>query len=461
MTAPRRIAPEPARRGWCPSLARPMPTGDGLLARVHPPLGVLTPVQARAVAQAARRFGNGHIDVTARANLQIRGVAEETRMALAALLESEGLGDVRGDGGPQRLTLTAPLAGPDVLALARTIEAAALSIPGLPAKTLVTIAASASLPGRATPTRQNLSPGPGSPSADAPGVREGAAVEDDAATGSSWTEADIRLVIGASHSIALALADPEAPDWFAGIDADRAPAIVDAALRALAASGRRRMRDLPAVERADLAVRLGFHAGPAPSPAPMRSRGLATLDDGRTSLLLDAPFGRCTADALHRLADRAEAMGSDIHLSPTRGFALVTGDAPAARSARDALAAFFLTEADDPRGAVAACPGAPACACGSTPTLADAGRLAEAFRPFAARGLAAHVSGCAKGCAHPGAADLTLVARDGTYDVVLAGRPDALPAARLTFEEALERVRRADPALPPRLALDHAFRNTA
>ena len=69
MSAPRRVSPEPARRGWCPSLARPMPTGDGLLARVHPPLGILTPAQARAVAEGARRFGNGHIDVTARANL--------------------------------------------------------------------------------------------------------------------------------------------------------------------------------------------------------------------------------------------------------------------------------------------------------------------------------------------------------------------------------------------------------
>ena len=75
MNAPRRVAPEaPSRRGWCPSLARPMPTGDGLLARVHPPLGRLTPAQARAVAPGARRFGNGHVDVTARANLQIRGV---------------------------------------------------------------------------------------------------------------------------------------------------------------------------------------------------------------------------------------------------------------------------------------------------------------------------------------------------------------------------------------------------
>jgi precorrin-3B synthase len=146
VSAPRRVSPEaPARRGWCPSLARPMPTGDGLLARVHPPLGRLTPDQARAVAAGARRFGNGHIDVTARANLQIRGVIDTTRCGLAEALTAVGLGDVRGDGGPQRLTLTPPLAGlepaglVDVPALAEAIETIGLAVPGLPAKALVAI----------------------------------------------------------------------------------------------------------------------------------------------------------------------------------------------------------------------------------------------------------------------------------------------------------------------------------
>ncbi len=109
----RRTLPEGARRGWCPSLARPMPTGDGLLARVHPPLGRLTPDQMRAVAEGARAHGNGHIDVTARGNLQIRGVSEASAPRLACALAEAGLADTRDDGGPQRLTLTAPLAGLD------------------------------------------------------------------------------------------------------------------------------------------------------------------------------------------------------------------------------------------------------------------------------------------------------------------------------------------------------------
>ncbi len=117
-----------------------MPTGDGLLARVHPPLGILTLAQARAVAEGAARFGNGHLDLTARANLQVRGVTDATRTALAGLLEEAGLGDGRADGGPQRVTLTSPTAGLgpeaviDVPALADAIETAARDIPGLPAQ---------------------------------------------------------------------------------------------------------------------------------------------------------------------------------------------------------------------------------------------------------------------------------------------------------------------------------------
>ena len=146
MSAPRHALPTVhVRRGWCPSLMRPMPTGDGLLARVHPPLGILTPAQARAVAEGARRFGNGHIDLTGRANLQVRGVREATHVPLAQMLEAAGLGDVRADGGPQRLTLTGPLSGHDpaetidVLRLARAIEAAGRGLSDLPAKTLVSV----------------------------------------------------------------------------------------------------------------------------------------------------------------------------------------------------------------------------------------------------------------------------------------------------------------------------------
>lgn len=435
MSLARRVLPQaPSRRGWCPSLARPMPTGDGLLARVHPPLGVLTPAQARAVAEGARRYGNGHIDVTARANLQIRGVTEATREALVILLAAAGLDDTRTDGGPQRLTLTPPLAGPEVVALAERIETVGLGILGLPAKTLVTIEDIGSVSDAGRPAGLSETDADirllRSPSASAPCVRERAAG------------------VGGTCSIALALAGPDGPEWLACTTTEEAVVVVATALQALAASGARRMRDLPPDARAALMGALGLAALAQQSDPPTKPAcGLTDLGGGRMALLVDVPFGRCGADALDRLADQADAFSSDIHVSPTRGFALVTTHIAAAQGADKELSRHgFLTRADDPRGAVAACPGAPACASGSTATLIDAGRLAEAFRPFAARGLRAHVSGCAKGCAHPAAIDLTLVGDHGLYGVVLAGPPGALPPMTLTFEAALDRLRRADPS---------------
>ena len=101
------------RRGWCPGVRRPMETGDGLLVRLHPFAGRLTADRARLIAEAAREFGNGHLDITARGNLQIRGVSDETYPGLLALLEREGLAEPEGEG-PNRLTIVSPLAGLDL-----------------------------------------------------------------------------------------------------------------------------------------------------------------------------------------------------------------------------------------------------------------------------------------------------------------------------------------------------------
>ncbi|APX87911.1 precorrin-3B synthase [Methylorubrum extorquens] len=421
----RRSLPEGARRGWCPSLARPMPTGDGLLARIHPPLGRLTPAQLRAVADGSRAYGNGHIDVTARGNLQIRGVSEASAAPLACALAQAGLGDTRDDGGPQRLTLTAPLAGLDpteqldVPALARAVEAAGLAVPGLPPKTLV-------------------------------------AIDGGGAHGLGAVEADFFLFAEGPGQVAFGLATETGPLRCGVLLERQAAGAIGLALAAFAEIGGRRMRDLDAHGRAVIAAVAGFFPfeptplAPAPAPA---APGLAALSADRAALLVQAPFGRCTADRLEQVAVLAGAQ--DVRLSAERGLALVV---PASRSAvlqADLARAGFIVTPDDPRRAVAACPGAPACRSGTTPVPDHAARLAQALAPLA--GLTAHVSGCAKGCAHPGPADLTLVGRDGAYDVVLAGPPSGEPATRLAFEVALDRIRKAAAAGLP--ALDPVFQD--
>ena len=73
--------------GWCPSVLRPMPLADGLMVRIRPWLGYLSREQAADLAELAGRFGAGHIELTNRANIQLRGLSEDDYAALLPLLD--------------------------------------------------------------------------------------------------------------------------------------------------------------------------------------------------------------------------------------------------------------------------------------------------------------------------------------------------------------------------------------
>ena len=86
----------PRRRGWCPSLYDPMETGDGLLVRVKPPAAGLASAAARALADAAERFGNGVVELTRRGNLQVRGLSPNGVAGFASAMVAAGLADPAG-----------------------------------------------------------------------------------------------------------------------------------------------------------------------------------------------------------------------------------------------------------------------------------------------------------------------------------------------------------------------------
>jgi precorrin-3B synthase len=141
-----------------------------------------------------------------------------------------------------------------------------------------------------------------------------------------------------------------------------------------------------------------------------------------SGLLLALPFGQTDAGAFSRLA----GLTDDARTTPWRALYIPTPSDPSPYTAVG-----FITDPADPRRFIAACPGAPACASGAAPARADALRLAE-------RGITnIHVSGCAKGCAHPRAA-LTLVGRAGRYDLIRHGRAaDAPSLTGLTLEQTI------------------------
>jgi precorrin-3B synthase len=83
----------------------------------------------------------------------------------------------------------------------------------------------------------------------------------------------------------------------------------------------------------------------------------------------------------------------------------------------------LITDPADPLLRVVACIGAPGCAQGHAATRVLAGQLARHVPP----GQTLHVSGCAKGCAMPRAADVTLTATPTGFDLILNGTADAVP----------------------------------
>ena len=91
IVTPTAIAGTPQVKGWCPGALRPMLSGDGLVVRVRPHGGRLSRVQAAGIAALAAQHGNGLLDLTSRANLQIRGVEQSSHPALIESLHSESV----------------------------------------------------------------------------------------------------------------------------------------------------------------------------------------------------------------------------------------------------------------------------------------------------------------------------------------------------------------------------------
>ncbi|MCU4181620.1 precorrin-3B synthase [Bosea sp. BH3] len=404
MSAPSR---EALRRGWCPSTLKPMETGDGWLVRLHPPGARLTPAGLKQIAALAEAHGNGLLEISARANLQIRGVTAESHPILVEQLLAERLVDEHDGDGPQRLTLVSPLAEAgliDAIVLAARIEEQARSVSGLPPKFSII-------------------------------------VDDGGLSSLDAFACDLRLVGVAQGFVALGLADR---CWLGPLAEGEAAAAVGSVLAGFAhlhrsaPNGIRRLRDLPDDVLANLTTL------PETTPPPVRSQprraGLFAMADDRFAVLIGLPFGRCDAGTLTQLAATAPEH-AEIRLSPWRGLAfrkLAQGEAEQLLKLADTLG--VITRDDDPRLSVQACAGSPACSRAEAPTMADAARLAEATADLLAQGATLHVSGCVKSCAHPTASDLTLVGRGGLYDVICGGTARDNAIATLDLSALLARL---------------------
>lgn len=419
----------PLRRNACPSLAAPMPTGDGLLARLATVSGAVPPAALAAIAAAAARHGNGLIEITRRGSLQIRGLSAVSSVDLAHAIEALGL-DLRA-GVPVE---TGPLAGLDpaecadprpLAARLRAMLATAGLAPRLGPKVSVVIDGGGQVPMHELLADVRLT-----------------AAED----GAAW-----RVAAGGTAETARPVAVG---------DAAAATRLAFELLAAVAARGRSaRARDLSASEISQACARaqlpdvqsaIASSAGARSTPgggAGIGSAGAAApigrfpLKLGRVAVGVGLPFGQAPADRLISLAQASEHAGiSEFRLSPRRVLLAVCDDAAAADAFfRAATGLGFVADPSDPRLAVIACAGAPACASAHLAARRIAAEMAASAELAAAAGTL-HVSGCEKRCAEPERPRFTVVGTPGGARI-LEGR-DGTELACVAEEEVAVALRR-------------------
>jgi precorrin-3B synthase len=431
MTALTKAAPH--RRGACPGLSAPMPTGDGLLVRLRP-IGTVWLTAFKELCAAARQYGNGVVEITARGSIQARGLSAASAPHFADAITS--LGIAAEDGIP---VIANALAGLDP---AELIDAGAL------AADLRRALGRTSLAGRLAP-------------------KVSVAIDGGGALDLHTLSADVRLraeLINGAVALRVSIGGDGANATPLGtiIPSDCTEAVLRL-LEVIAKRGRdARARDVLAAEEIG-SFRQVLSSCPALCRASTSSNSSELKDvDGRdkpghdgnaigTYHLLDGShacgiglaFGHAEAVTLGRLADAAEADGAHgVRIAPGRALIAIGLTQESANNfAAAAECLGFIVRSDDPRRRVIACAGAPICASALMASRAMAPRLASIATPFDI-----HISGCAKGCARPRSAAMTVVgtpdgcalvangtARDAPFAVV---SPEDVPAAIARYAEA-------------------------
>lgn len=405
------------RRGACPSLAAPMTTGDGLLVRLRPARPGFALDEFVALAEAADLCGNGIIEVTARGNLQIRGLRAQTVPTLAARIAAAGIDLAEGVA-----IETPPLAG---------LDPSELSNP-LPLAARLRAAVAACQPQPVLAPKLSI------------------IVDGGGRLHLGGVTADIRLRavhLNDKTLWLLALAGTETTARRIALLDERSvlPTVLHVLDILSAMGGSARGRDIDAgALRAGLFSVADIDSLPpleaAPHPADIHELGPEC-----SALGVGLAFGQIRAQELRTFIEAmATFKAREIRLSPGHAL-MVLGIAPDRITAAQALALGheFRAFPRDPRNHIAACAGMGACASARIDTRALAQTMISAGPSLLDGSLTVHVSGCAKGCARPSASTLTITAAPIGYGLVVNGLASAAPNAYIeenTIRSAIERL---------------------
>lgn len=378
-------------RGACPALAAPMQTGDGLLARLNPVREGLSANQLIGLCESASRHGNGIVEITSRGSLQIRGLTELSARALA-----DDINRLEIDVRTGTAVAMSPLAGMDRDEIADPRPLAGAIREGI---------ADRGLNGKLAP-------------------KVSVVVE----SGGSWSlerlQADVRCTAHANAEVTFwRVVIGEEPRVLGIFEESCAGAVALQILEELAARG-------PLTRARDLSVGI-----PNTEPREYAARkvplGTISLKNGRHAFAVGMPFGSIDAEVLHGFVRQAQRLGAiEFRAAPPRALVILLDEPNYAALLNLAAEAGFVLDPNDPAMRIFACPGKPACASGTFETRETARAIARDLPElFSDDAFSLHVSGCAKGCAHPAAATVTVVGENETVGIVVGGTARSLPLA--------------------------------
>lgn len=375
----------------CPSVDNVVPRADGGLVRIRVPGGRIDAPTLLMVADAAQRWGSGVVEITSRANLQLRGIRSGAAPALAEALVGSGL-----SGGPsadrRRNVLLDPLGDLDP-------EAEDLS-PFL-APLLAALDADPRLDGLDDKFGFAIDGGGAWSLAGRRAAVVAAPIGRDGAVGVSWGWA----VDGEEGS-------PPRPRH-----ATRSGLVETLLEAAVGSLGRPWTSVVVPAASAEDDLRV---AGP--------------LGTGSSWVGAMPVLGRADAPALAAIASAATRYSHGlVRLTPWRGvvFPAVTPEESAALLG-ELGASGLVVDPSDPASTVVACAGSRGCTSGLTDAVGDARSVIAVRRAAGSRPVGLHVSGCAKCCAQHTPLPVNLVGTGpDRYDVYARGdlRARALPGA--------------------------------
>lgn len=395
----------------CPGVLRLHPAQDGALARIRVPGGALSPSQVRAVSVAAT-LGNGLVELTSRANLQVRGLPADCGGELARLLAGGGL---LPSGAHERVrnVLASPLAGRhaharlDTDAVVTGLDRGLCGDPSL-----------ANLPGRFL-----------------------FAVDD--GSGLAFAHrADVALAAEGRGELRLLLAGRPTSMVVAAEDA---PALALEAARAFLRLRERRDDRAWRVEELGggpgaLAreIGAGLESSTVDRARSTLAPGVHAQRDGCFAITALAPLGRLEQEVVEGLAD----LGEGIRLSPWRTLTVVDVDPTRVESLEAELAGRGLVVVlESGWDGLSACAGLGACAKARVDVRAAAARRAAVRGPG---DPPEHWSACERRCGEPGGVALTVAA---CADGLRVRSPDGVEQVASGVDAALEAGSSRVPAL--------------